>query len=170
MAYAQRAKEERQGDGMIFTTREDIEAPIDFVFAQVSDFAVLERSILRRGAEVQRKVDRTPPAAGMIWDTSFDLRGRQRQLEVTLTAYEPPSGMRFEGVAKSLNCDLVVELVALSRGRTRLALTSELKPQNLSARLMVQSLKLARGNVTKRFEMRVASYAKELEDRYMRQA
>ncbi len=155
---------------MIFTTREDIEAPIDFVFAQVSDFAALERSILRRGAEVQRKVDRTPPAAGMVWDTSFEFKGKRRQLEVTLASFDPASGMRFDGKGKSLHCDLAIDLVALSRGRTRLVLTAELKPQNLSARLMVQSLKLARGNVTKRFEMRVASYAKDIEEKYSARA
>ncbi len=155
---------------MIFNTREDIEAPIDFVFAQISDFASLERMILRRGAEVQRRVDRTPHAAGMVWDAAFDLRGKRRQSEVTLVRFEPPAAMRFEAVSKSLNADLTVELVALSRGRTRLGMIGELKPQNLTARLMVQSLKLARGNVAKRFEMRVASYAKDLEDKYLRRA
>lgn len=155
---------------MIFSTREDIEAPIDYVFAQVSDFASIERSILRRGAEVQRKVDLDPPAAGMMWDTAFDLKGKRRQMEVTLTTFEPPSTMRFKGVSKNLLGDLVVELVALSRGRTRVALTCELTPQTLAARLMLQSLKLARGNVSRRFEMRVASYAKEMEDKYARRA
>ncbi|MEI4260746.1 SRPBCC family protein [Roseovarius sp. D0-M9] len=151
---------------MIFTSREDIEAPIDFVFAQVANFAALERSILRRGAEVQRKVDRTSAAAGMMWETSFDFKGKRRQMEVTLVSFDPPSSMSFEGKGKALNCDFSVDLVALSRGRTRLSLVAEIKPQNLTARLMIQSLKLARGNVTKRFEMRVASYAKDIEDRY----
>jgi hypothetical protein len=151
---------------MIFTTREDIEAPIDFVFAQVSDFVALERMILRRGGEVQRRVDRVPAATGMVWDASFDMRGKLRQVEMTLVRFEPPAVMRFEAVSKALVGDLLVELVALSRARTRLALTGELKPQTLSARLMVQSLKLTRGNVSKRFEMRVASYAKDLEDKY----
>ncbi|WP_324753816.1 SRPBCC family protein [Roseovarius sp. Pro17] len=155
---------------MIFTTREDIEAPIDFVFAQISDFAGLERSILRRGAEVQRKVDRIPHAAGMVWDAAFDLRGKRREMEVTLVTFESPSAMCFEAASKSLNGDLSVDLVALSRGRTRLSMSGELKPQNLSARLLVQSLKLARGNMSKRFEMRVASYAKDIEDKYTRRA
>jgi hypothetical protein len=102
----------------------------------------------------------------MVWDASFDMRGKLRQVEMTLVRFEPPAVMRFEAVSKALVGDLLVELVALSRARTRLALTGELKPQTLSARLMVQSLKLTRGNVSKRFEMRVASYAKDLEDKY----
>lgn len=155
---------------MIFSTREDIEAPIDFVFAQVSDFAGLERSILRRGGEVQRTVDRTPPAVGMAWSGAFDYRGKTRQMALELVAYEPPSSMRFDATSASLDSDLVLDLVALSRGRTRLALSAELKPRNLSARLMVQSLKLARTNVTRRFEMRVAAFARDMEDKYMRRA
>lgn len=155
---------------MHFEAREDIEAPIDYVFSQVSDFAALERSLLRRGAEVQRVADQTPPAPGIAWDTAFDMRGKRRQMQLELTGYEPPSAMQFVATSKSIDADLTVELVALSRGRTRMALAAELKPRNLSARLMLQSLKLARTNVTKRFEMRVASFAKDLEDRYMRRA
>ncbi|PVA11159.1 hypothetical protein DC366_05215 [Pelagivirga sediminicola] len=155
---------------MKFEAREDIEAPIDYVFSQVSDFAALERSLLRRGADIQRTADVTPPAAGIVWDTAFDMRGKRRQMQLELTGYEPPSMMQFKASSKSLNSDFVVELVALSRGRTRLSLAAELKPQNLSARLMVQSLKLARTNVARRFDMRVATFAQELEDRYMRRA
>ncbi len=35
---------------MKFSTRKDIDAPIDHVFASVSDFQVYERAAMRRGA------------------------------------------------------------------------------------------------------------------------
>ena len=37
---------------MELVTREDIEAPIDFVFKQVTEFPTFERSIMRRGGDV----------------------------------------------------------------------------------------------------------------------
>ncbi len=155
---------------MKFSTREDIEAPLEYVFSQVSDFAGLERSALRRGADVQRVDQLSVPGPGMIWDTAFDLRGKRRNARLELIQYDPPNGMRFSSGSAAMNGDLVLELVALSRGRTRLSLEAELLPQNLSARLLVQSLKLAKSNLTKRYEMRIATYARDLEDRYRRRS
>ncbi len=155
---------------MKFSTREDIEAPIEFVFDQVSDFATLERSVLRRGAEVQRVDGMAQNGPGMMWDTAFDLRGKRREMQLELTEYDPPSGMCFVATSAALHCDMVLDLVALSRGRTRMSMELELKPQNLSARLLVQSLKLAKSSTSKRFEMRTASYARNLEDKYTRRA
>jgi hypothetical protein len=59
-----------------------------------------------------------------------------------------------------------IELVALSRDRTRISVEFELKPTNLSARLLVQSLKLAKVSLTKRYKLRVAEYAKSIEDHH----
>lgn len=153
---------------MKFSTREDIEAPIEYVFAQVSDFQGLERSALRRGAEVQRVDDMGGTGPGMIWNTAFDLRGKRRNAQIELVEMDPPHSMRLVSRAATINGDLWIDLVAMSRGRTRLSLAAELTPQTLAARLVLQSLKLAKSNVTKRFEVRVASYARDLEDRYAR--
>jgi carbon monoxide dehydrogenase subunit G len=153
---------------MKFSSKEDIEAPIEQVFAHVSDFAALERAALRRGAEVQRTDSLRKPDVGMSWSASFVARGRQRQLDIQMTEYDPPNSMRFHSMAQGLETDMKVELVALSRGRTRLSVELELKPRSISARLLVQSLKLARANLNKKFHLRMADYARELEDRSKR--
>lgn len=153
---------------MKLSTREDIEAPIDHVFAQVSDFEALERSALRRGAEVQRIDALARPGPGMAWDSRFDLRGKRREMRLELTEYDPPNALRFAARSTGAEGEMLVDLVALSRGRTRMAFEIEIRPLTLAARLMVQSLKLAKGNVAKRFEMRVATYARDIEDRYAR--
>ena len=151
---------------MKFSTKEDIEAPIEFVFSQLSDFQSFERSALRRGAEVQRLDGHRAPSVGMAWDVAFKLRGKMRQMQMELTRYDPPNGMVFSSLSPKMGGDMVVDLVALSRGRTRLSVDIELHPRNLSSRLMVQSLKLARSSLTKRYHLRVAGFAKDLEDRF----
>jgi hypothetical protein len=155
---------------MKFSAKEDIEAPVEQVFALVSDFEGFERAARRRGAEVQRTDSLRIPAIGMTWSASFIARGRQRQLNIEMAEYEPPQVMRFHSLAQGLEADMKVELVALSRGRTRLSVDLDLKPKSISARLLVQSLKLAKANLNKKFHLRMADYARDLEDRIKRLA
>ncbi|MEO1026387.1 MAG: SRPBCC family protein, partial [Pseudomonadota bacterium] len=58
-----------------------------------------------------------------------------------------------------LECMGVVDLVALSKARTRMLVSLDLKPTTLSSRLMVQSLRLAKGSLNRRFKARVAQFA-----------
>ncbi|MFN3211322.1 MAG: SRPBCC family protein [Roseovarius sp.] len=151
---------------MKFVAHEDVEAPIDFVFEQVTDFAAIERSALRRGAEVQRvdALDGTRP--GMKWDAAFTLRGKRRELQLELTELDRPNGMVIASRSPNLGGQMVLDLVALSRSRTRISVEIEMVPKTLSAKLLVQSMKLARNNLTRRFKSRVAGYASDLEERY----
>ncbi|SEQ02285.1 SRPBCC family protein [Thalassovita taeanensis] len=153
---------------MKFATKEDIEAPIQSVFLMVSDFNGLERAALRRGAEVQRIDGMTANGVGMAWDVSFMMRSKLRNLRITLAEYDPANAMVFQAASAGLNGVMAVDLVAMSRTRTRMALEMELEATTLSARLMLQSLKLARNKLNKRFHLRVADYATELEARYKR--
>lgn len=155
---------------MQFSSKEDIEAPIDAVFREITDFQSFERSALRRGAEVRRTDTRDKPGVGMSWHARFMLRGRRREVDIDLVEYDVPNGIAIEARTSALLGRMRVDLVALSRGRTRLSVDLALEPRSISGRLMVQSLKLARNNLTKRFRLRVADYAVDLEDRYKRTA
>jgi hypothetical protein len=46
---------------------------------------------------------------------------------------------------------------------------STFKPNTLAARLFIQSLRLARAKLSRRFELRVAQLAADIEDRYRAQ-
>lgn len=153
---------------MKFTAKEDLEAPIEKVFAHVSDFETLERAALRRGAEVQRTDSLLKKGPGMRWSADFMARGRQRHLNIEMTTFSPPNNMRFHSVAQGLETVLLIDLVALSPARTRLSIDLNLKPNSIPARLLVQSLKLARTNLTRKFNLRLADYARDLEERIRR--
>ena len=155
---------------MKFSAREDIAAPIDQVFDALCDFEGFERQAMRRGADVQRVDPLTQPGVGMRWNVAFDMRGRRRKATVNLVQFDAPNEMRFDLKSNNLDGTFNVELLALSRSRTRMAIALDITPLNLAARLLVQSLKLAKANLTKRFKLRVADYAKGLEDRLQRSA
>lgn len=153
---------------MKFSTKDDIEAPIEAVFNMLCEFDQFERAAMRRGAEVQRVDALQAPGKGMKWQAAFDMRGKRRNIEIEMVTFDRPTEMRLATTSPGLAGDMVFELLALSRSRTRVIVTLEIKPQNLSARLLVQSLKLAKTSLTKKFKDRVSEYAKGMEDRYQK--
>ncbi len=153
---------------MKFSTKEDIEAPIDAVFEMICDFEMFERAAMRRGSEVQRTDTKKSPGVGMAWSAVFNLRGKRRQVEIEMITFEKPDEMVLECHSQGLMTLLTIELVALSKNRTRIMVSFDIKPLNLSARLLVQSLKLAKTSLTKKYKLRVAEFAKTLEDRHKR--
>ena len=109
-------------------------------------------------------------AAGTAWDVAFDFRGRPRRVTATLTAFDPPNGMVIESVSDGLDAITEVDLIALSQSRTRVMVSIDLKARTLTARLLLQSLKLAKTRLGKRFKGRVVDFCEDVEDRYRREA
>ncbi|MEM9496355.1 MAG: SRPBCC family protein [Pseudomonadota bacterium] len=151
---------------MQLVAHEDVEAPVEYVFEQVSDFATHERAALRRGADVQRADTLDVPGPGMRWNTRFDFRGKRRNVTFELVTFDPPTGLVIDSQSTNLGGRMVLDLVALSRLRTRISMRVDVTPRTLTARLFLQSLKLARVNPTLKFRDRVAGYATDLEERY----
>ncbi len=154
---------------MKFSTREDIEAPMTHVFAAVSDFAGFERRALRQGADVKR-LDDGPVAVGSAWDIAFQFRGRDRRMKATVASLDAPNAYRIETLSDGMTVTTDVELVALSRSRTRVAVAFDLRARSLTARLLLQSMKLVKSKLTKRFKARVLEYAEDIEDDYRKSA
>lgn len=150
---------------MKLTASEDIDAPIEKVFEQVSDFEYLERTMLRRGVDVRRTDNLTRKAAGMAWTGAFDYRDRRRKFDICIREFEAPFGFKCDAEGQGLNVDVVIDLVSLTQANTRLSVELVLHPKSLSARLMVQSLKLAKNKLQKRFRQRLAEFASEIEAR-----
>lgn len=154
---------------MKLSTREDIEVPIDYAFARVSDFDGFERRALRQGVKVARQKE-GDAQLGTIWDVAFEFRGRRRAVVAELTKMDPPEAIEVESHSDGLIALTQVELVALSQTRTRVLVGFELRAKTLTARLLLQSLKLAKSKMMNRFKARVAEFAESVEDDYRRGA
>ncbi len=151
---------------MKFSTRKDIEAPLDFVFARAANFEAIERQVLRRGVELQRTKSADATGVGLAWSARAKVRGKMRDFDATVTAFDPPNGYTVEGRVDGLSYLATVETIELSRTRTRLLAALDLRPTTLTARLLVQSLKLAKGTLSAKFDTRISSFAQDIEDRY----
>ena len=151
---------------MQFTSREDIEAQIEVVFAEVTDVAAFERLVLRRGAELQRTDALAEPGVGMAWHARVTWRETPRDVEITLVAYDPPNGVAFDMSSGAITGRLQVDLEALTATRTRLNVDLGIAASNLSGRLLLQPVKLMRGDLDRRFRLRVTEFARDIEDRF----
>lgn len=150
---------------MKLTSKKDIEGSIDKVWAAMSDFEAWERAAMRRGAEVSRTDTLQRPAVGMAWLTRFIYRGKERKVEVKLTEMSPRTVLGFDAVSSVVEAETRVELIEMSAKRTRIHVSMEVKPRSLGARLFLQSLRLARNKVDRKFDSRIDKLATEMEQR-----
>lgn len=150
---------------MKLTSKKDIEGSIDKVWAAMSDFEAWERAAMRRGAEVSRTDTLPRPAVGMAWLTRFIYRGKERKVEVKLTEMSPRTLLGFDAKSSVVEAETRIELIEMSAKRTRIHVSMEVKPRSLGARLFMQSLRLARTKVDRKFDSRIDKLAKEMEQR-----
>ena len=151
---------------MKLTTRQDIEAPLDVVYARLTDFDHFERMAMRRGAEVERTDSLKTPGPGMAWRLRFAYRGKPRKVMVRFTDGEPESHLEMGFESPSIEGMTRIELVALSARRTRLALVSEVRPKTLAARLVLQSMRLAKGRIQRKYDVAAGKLANMIEEQY----
>ena len=147
---------------MNLTTREDIDMPIGEVFEAVTDFERFERRLMRRGIDVLRDDTVPPPNAGAKWRISANWRGKPYEIDAELISVETPDGFALEAHSSGLICVGVVDLVALSRARTRLLISLDIRATSFSSKLLLQALRFGGGSASSRFRAYVQQFAREL--------
>jgi hypothetical protein len=150
---------------MKFSTREDIDAPIETVFQAVTNFDHFERQAMRRGAEIERLAPDAPFREGFAWAARIPYRGRMRDIKVSIRELRSPEAYSLFSESGGVESTFDVTLLALSRTRTRLQVGLDLRPKSIPARIFIQSLKLAKSNLNDKFETRVANFAREIPGR-----
>ena len=149
---------------MKFSAKQDVEAPISFVFEYLSDFDMWERSVMRRGAQVERSGKLVK--LGTTWQATFGFRGKSRQMDVRLAKIAAPNRLGFTAQSSGFDLTFDLDVTEMSQRRARLQSTLEVTPRNLTARLFVQSMRLARARVDRRFAARLAQIVTDIETAY----
>ncbi len=151
---------------MRFESRQDINAPVEHVFQQLSDFDFFESYAMRMGAQVERMDVFTQPQPGMCWDIKGHFRGKDRELELTLDNYYPPDTLSYICTTKALNATISFDIIPLSRAESRLKVSVDVKAKGISARVALQSAKLAKKSLDRKFDTRMHSFAAAIGDKY----
>ena len=153
---------------MKLTSKQDVDAPAEFVLGQLTDFESWERAAMRRGIEVDRTDKLTAPGAGMAWTTKFRYRGRDRRFSIKVEKIDPEGQVWFSMTSALADGTMSIEIVAMAAKSSRAFVSIEILPKTFTAKLFVQSLKLAQSRVDKKLAQRTLALAAEIEQRYRR--
>ncbi len=149
---------------MKFSTRIDFDKPVADLFDLVLDFDRLERALARQRATVRRLDPSAHSGVGLGWDIAFKWRGQTRLLRVEVTGCDRPERLAMRGLSDALELVIDVQTLALSRARSRLILETDVRPRNMRTRLMLQTAKLAKGQLDRRYERRIAEFVDQFAD------
>ena len=149
---------------MKFSTRQDIDAPVHAVFEKATDFPRFERVARRRGVALTRTADGNPEGEGTAWDAAFDYRGKARKVSVCMNQVTPCDYLSMVGKSAGVAYEFNIEFVALSPSKSRMVVGLELRPTTLPARLMIQSLKLGKSSLDRKFADGIRKFAEFVKD------
>ena len=148
---------------MKLSTQEDIAAPIERVWAAVTNAGDYERQARRKGVEVTRHSQGAALGVGTTWTAKFDFRGLQRELHTEVATFDAPNLLVLESTVGGVDAVARVELTELPGKRTRLGASVEMTPTTIPGRVLVQTLRLAKTTLANRFKRRVLRFAREME-------
>lgn len=142
---------------------DDAESPVDAAFATLTDFRAIEQELREFGFEVRRLGDWSETKVGAAWSGRGEIHGKTRQVGAKISATEPGRMVEIEAQIGGMRVLHETRLVPLGAQATRINITLELRPESLSSRLLIQSLKLARARVLDRMQRRLAADIRRIE-------
>ena len=144
----------------------NMNVPIEFAHDQLVDFAEFEALLLGYGATVTRLDNVSVLGTGMKWLVEGHFRGKDRAIQLEMTKYQECEMIGYKSSAKEIDVEVSLDLLALATNETRLTLTVQPTPNTISARLILQSAKLARKSLQRRLDKRLSDYAETVEQKY----
>lgn len=147
---------------MKFSTRQDTDLSAEALFAAISDFPTMERVLLRRGVQVQRLDQHPQPAIGNAWRLGFDWRGRARDVRIAVSDLSLPESLGFSGASDHFKLLTRLTVVALTRAKSRLIFEVEVQPRGMKARLMLQTARLGKSQLDRKFAERIEEFVSRL--------
>ena len=154
---------------MKFKVSEDVDAPQEMVWARFTDFSGFEEDARGRGAILNRVGNWTQTVQGVEWRGEVTVRGKSRPITAKVTQLVPQELCIVDSRIGGMNCNQEIIFVPLSTTVTRVALMLDLSADTLTARLLLQTMKLARGRVLQKLQGVLARQGNAVEAAYRRQ-
>ena len=147
---------------MRFSTRVDTDRSSAELFDIISDFSRSERALTARGAQVRRIDPAQDPGTGLGWTIGFNWQGQRRMVRLDVTRFDRPSHVTLDGHSDQFDLSINLTVVALSRVKSRLLFETEVRARNMRARLLLQTAKLGKTQLDRKYDQRIADFVAHL--------
>lgn len=102
----------------------------------------------------------------MCWAINGHFRGKERNLELTLDRFKPNDALSYICTSKSLDPLINFDALPLSKTETRIKGAVGIKAKGLSARVALQSARLAKKTLDRKFDLRMHDFAQKIGAKY----
>lgn len=154
---------------MKFKVSEDVDAPQDMVWQRFTDFSGFEEDARGRGAVLSRVGNWTQTREGVEWRGEVTVRGRSRPISAKVSQMVQQELCVVDSRIGGMNCHQEMLFTPLAASVTRVTLILDLSADTLTARLLLQTMKLARGRVMQKLQGVLARQGNAVEAEYRRQ-
>lgn len=152
---------------MRLTAVHAINAPVDFVFKEFTNFAGFEAHAQERELTVERTDDLTDIGAGMGWHISGMVRGKHRDIEINLDELRENDRAQYTSASGAMSGQMFFEFEDLGADVTEVTFHVEPQADSISSRLILQSIRLAQNSVEKRIKKSIRIFGEQIEAKYM---
>lgn len=114
------------------------------VFDSFADPARMDAVFGERGANLRRE---GPGGPGTVWHLDVESGGKQRPMTITMVDMQKPETMRMRVTSEMLDADVAFVFSELPGGNSQVCTEIDLEPRTLTARIGIQTLRLAKGKV-----------------------
>ncbi|WP_246184957.1 hypothetical protein [Paracoccus aestuariivivens] len=103
-------------------------------------------------------VRRTGKTGAESWAIGFDWRGKQRDVDLSVVENAPPEKLVLSGTSDMFDLGIVMTVIPLSLSKSRLIFEVDVRPRGMKARLLLQTAKLSRGQIDRKFAQRIGDF------------
>mgnify|MGYP002152317409 FL=1 len=136
------------------------------VWERFIDFSGFEEETRGRGVTLTRVGNWTETAENVEWRGVVTIHGKARPIASRVAQLVAQKLCVIESRIGGMECHYEMNFVPLSTEVTRVALVMDLSAKTLTARLLLQTLKLARSRVLQRLQGLIARQGNEVEAAY----
>jgi len=150
---------------MQFKHVQEINAPIDYVFARMTDFTGFEQRS-GRGEFSFSRVGRSPVQIGTKWNVCIPVRGRKRKFPAELSEYVAPSVVSYRSKSRTYNAVLSISFTPLSASICNMEMQIVAQSRSFATGMIFNTLRLARKRINKSVRDRMQVIADKIADDY----